>query len=139
MITDDELKAARALCDAAVEGPWDRLEGDESNIVDANGMHVCRTMEPSKGDPDHEAAFIAASRTLVPRLLDEVERLKTERCYGCDANIRESATARAALADVLAALEVSTASAGIERVHTLREKASAADAYARAMSMGSGS
>lgn len=47
-MTDEELKAAKALADAATSGPW----------VDA--------------------AFIVASLTLVPKLLDEVERLRAE-------------------------------------------------------------
>ena len=84
-ITDDEIKAARALCEAATPGPWTArfdeyvigdnvsarvsIRNDDGAWVDSERTIVNESM---RGD----AAFIAASRTLVPRLLDEVERLK---------------------------------------------------------------
>lgn len=78
MITTDELKAIRERCEKATEGTWvyiDRLdqiwavhEQDEdggSPIFDVGDMSV------------EDIEFIAHAKTDIPRLLDEVERLKT--------------------------------------------------------------
>jgi hypothetical protein len=60
---------------AAQPGPWSRVPTDPSNIIDDNGFHVCRTIEPSEGI-DHEAMFILHARTDVPALCAEVRRLR---------------------------------------------------------------
>lgn len=80
-LTDDEIKAARELEQAATPGPWETA--DRHRTV---GIFVWRRGEDQPGGtpgsgyvrvarnvasaPD--AAFIAAARTLVPRLLAEV-------------------------------------------------------------------
>jgi len=72
-MTDDELKAARALCDAATPGPWAVSNDPFSNmVVDTDGTWVADV-----GIAPRDAAFIAAARALVPALIDEVERLRT--------------------------------------------------------------
>ena len=69
-MTDDELAAAKALCDAATPGPWEDVAGmlrspDASVVLRFDGY-----------ESEEDAAFIAASRTLVPQLIAEVERLR---------------------------------------------------------------
>lgn len=80
MLTDDRKTELRALCDAATPGPW-----EWSHLLNPNGLlsgdceviailpeHTC-SLEMLEAD----AAFIAASRTAVPEILDEVERLQS--------------------------------------------------------------
>ena len=95
-MTDDEIKQARALCEAATLGPWSETESgntiDEdrfSYVMDANGMSVSRMAWHGQGK--RNAAFIAAARTLLPKALDEIERLKAyskmladDRLRACD-------------------------------------------------------
>ena len=81
-VTNDEIKAARALCDAATPGPWKHVRGPAARDVlyDANGRELLFTSNEYYARADleeNDAAFIAVARTLVPRLLDEVERLRT--------------------------------------------------------------
>lgn len=82
-ITDDEIKSARALCDAATPGPWKHVRGPAARDVlyDANGRELLFTSNEYYARADleeNDAAFIAAARTLVPRLLDEVEQARRE-------------------------------------------------------------
>lgn len=76
-----ELQAIRARADAATEGPWTGIE--RGNSVVSRGVatvaydgqprkNVCSGISPKSSD----AAFIAAARTDVPALCDEVERLQ---------------------------------------------------------------
>lgn len=97
-LTPDELAAIRARCEAATPGPWtlshfsakDTEDGDaETHIqcyADADeeeGVSLAWVNHWSYGDdpPKQEsvanALFISRARTDVPRLLDEVERLRT--------------------------------------------------------------
>lgn len=105
MITQFELSEIRARCEAATPGPWKlchHLESEEkdkscpcgfpgdiwgpdfdgrmNNVVCGIGPHC---YEGSDMIPRYErsvelknAAFIAASREDIPKLLDEVERLR---------------------------------------------------------------
>lgn len=81
-IDDDELAAVRARIDGASPGPWTAFVGsgiggpdfirvgDEDAELD---MYIERDGEPaSPADLD----FIAAARQDIPRLLDEIERLR---------------------------------------------------------------
>lgn len=83
----DLTKKARALADGATAGPW-TVECDESGfetIVDRDGMYV---VDMGCGGPNGvDAAFIAASRELVPALCDEVERLEAELTLARSARI----------------------------------------------------
>jgi hypothetical protein len=73
--TDDELAHWRALADAATPGPWEHLALPEGDIrwhdVRAEGRDICGDYMTG---PD--AAFIAGAREAIPRLLDEVARLR---------------------------------------------------------------
>ena len=88
-MTPDELARLRALADAATVGPreafgthitaWAGDAGCEgcSGILSPQHAPECGEREVAGADaPD--AAFIAAARTAVPALLDEVERLRAE-------------------------------------------------------------
>jgi len=82
-MTDIDIDAARALCDAATPGPWvwfgDLSIGDvylsagrKREVLWPSGMHTEGYLDVAPED----AAFIAAARDLVPALLAEVERLR---------------------------------------------------------------
>lgn len=82
-MTNEEITRLRALADAATPGPWKRDvseldvfavdRGLPQTIVSANdyGISVQQTM--------CDIAFIAAARTAIPALLDEIERLRATR------------------------------------------------------------
>lgn len=86
-MTNDELKA---LCDAATAGQWGatwhkmiwehRVETPDETICSSVG--------------EYDAAFIAAARTEVPRLLEDVERL--EAALRVELNNSENVTKQAA-------------------------------------------
>lgn len=61
----------RALADAATPGPWNRDADGVSVYIDVR-FAIC---DASGAD----ANFIAAARTAVPALLDEIERVERER------------------------------------------------------------
>lgn len=60
-----DLQHLRTLCDAATPGPWSRVG---LFVLDDQGWWL-----DTRGD---NTAFIAASRTALPELLDEIERLR---------------------------------------------------------------
>jgi hypothetical protein len=68
MMTDEQLAEWQRLADAATPGPW-RYRG----IYVGTDAGLVASAEL----PLH-AAFIAASRTAVPALIEEVERLRDE-------------------------------------------------------------
>lgn len=80
-----EIAALRKLADAATPGPW-AVEDERGEVVTRHWQGetpvVCGPPRARGWDLDPEdAAFIAAARTAVPALLDEVERLRTAlRC-----------------------------------------------------------
>jgi hypothetical protein len=76
-IGEVEIDAARALCAAALPGPWRSCGADRGGCVcrlvwsipaDVTVATASVDYEPGRQDVD----FIAAARTLVPQLLDEV-------------------------------------------------------------------
>lgn len=98
-MNQSRLDAIRARCEAATPGPWEavnksvRLAGVVCEFSwgkeapDGHNGGICNCLGASygakKNDPVNEqargnAAFIAASRTDVPDLLAEVERLQAE-------------------------------------------------------------
>lgn len=105
-MTEDDLKAARKLCEQATPGPWEVGE-DERECAATLRVRPCHiNSEPGApvdviipfGRALSDARFIAASRTWVPQLLAEVERLrralKSERAQSeVDAMLAEQATA----------------------------------------------
>lgn len=83
-MTDDELKAARKLCEQATPGPWEVGE-DERECAATLRVRPCRINSEPEAPVDviipfgrafSDARFIAASRTWVPQLLAEVARLR---------------------------------------------------------------
>jgi hypothetical protein len=75
-MTDIDLDAARALCDAAAPGPWVADGCYITNWTRENAPKPGFTIYDEGGHGPEDAAFIAAARDLVPALLDEVERLQ---------------------------------------------------------------
>jgi hypothetical protein len=84
-MTDIDIDAARALCDAATPGPWVWFgdlsignmylsAGRKREVLWPSGMHTEGYLDVAPED----AAFIAAARDLVPALLAEVERLRDQ-------------------------------------------------------------
>lgn len=87
-MTPERIAELRALCGAATPGPWAthlpspesayRVLGRDRTVivtVHRNGM----SPQPRQTADSANAAFIAAARSAVPGLLDEVERLTNER------------------------------------------------------------
>lgn len=85
-MTDEDLDAAKALEAAATPGPWRFELGDydksRGHTLSATSVTESWTRNPLLVShlfgPQDAAnyAFIAASRTLVPQLLAEIERLQ---------------------------------------------------------------
>lgn len=84
-MTDDELKAIRMRCDAAMPGPWEVGEDEKEQAATLRARPVLATGSPLGGPVDviisfgraySDARFCATARIDVPRLLDEVARLR---------------------------------------------------------------
>jgi hypothetical protein len=101
-MTQQELDALKALADAATPGPWEEVaESGEwwmTTATDEDGsLYVIPdTANMNQADVD----FIAASRTAVPALLAEVERLQVAWSAEHDAYIRADEQARMARREV---------------------------------------
>jgi hypothetical protein len=81
-MTPEEFQAARALVDAATPGPWWPRYGGEPGEVYASAAqrHVATVHgEGSDARPNPDSKFIAAARSLVPRLLDALEQAQAEQ------------------------------------------------------------
>lgn len=73
-LTPAELTAIRARVDVATEGPWEHI--DYRNQVIQRSTYKTVVDGPVAGGPWKDLAFVAAARTDVPALLDEVARLR---------------------------------------------------------------
>ena len=75
-ITDDELRNIKERCDKATPGPWiSFIEGRDHT----SGSSFIRTSNEDIeliGATDKDLDFIASCRQDVPRLTEEIERLK---------------------------------------------------------------
>ncbi len=76
------IEEIRALCEAATPGPWN-WETWQAGISCATGWigtvdHDPKGDGPPFADLDADGEFIAASRTLVSEMLDEIERLEAD-------------------------------------------------------------
>jgi hypothetical protein len=91
-VTADDIKAARALCEAATPGPWHHRNEPISPTAgypwiagpfDEDTAGECTIVEWNEcGElANADAAFIAAARTLLPAALDAL----VEAREGCDA------------------------------------------------------
>ena len=80
MIPETELVAWEQLCQAATAGPWRR--GDHTNGYDyevfseAGRYIVCSGSDEGGVLEPADAAFIAAARDALPRLLAEVRQMR---------------------------------------------------------------
>ncbi len=79
-----DLKHLRTLCTAATPGPWGYRPG-KLVCDDDGGAYTLIAESPCPHSPtksarraawDNDARFIAAARTAIPELLDEIERLR---------------------------------------------------------------
>lgn len=80
-MTTERIKELRELCDKVTPGPWYEYanQGHVFSIQTLNGSGGC--ILPRSGYEwirVDDAKFIAASRTAIPELLDEIERLQRE-------------------------------------------------------------
>lgn len=83
-MTEEELDHLRALCDAATPGPWE--DGTAMCCPDMGWVDgpkgkgtICPVYEAAKRThtlDSNDAAFIAAARTALPALIEEVKRLR---------------------------------------------------------------
>ena len=75
-MTDDELRIIKERCEKATPGPWiSFIEGRDHT----NGSSFIRTAGEDielSGATDADQDFIASCRHDVPRLTEEIERLK---------------------------------------------------------------
>jgi hypothetical protein len=101
MMTPDQLAAIRERTEKATPGPW-WVEGTSSLevVTLAEDLTPGASFGPTHPSVTHDptvddAAFIAAARTDIPRLLDEVERLRTARSDALPLYEAESAEDRA--------------------------------------------
>jgi len=72
---------ARALCEGATEGPWETLLSAGKEYWIKTPRYGVRDFCCLTGGLEHEAdaALIARSRTLLPEMAAEIERLERER------------------------------------------------------------
>ena len=106
MLTDSQLAAWRELCDRATPAPWkvDRIGCGEYPDYDIEidwpggllaSINPCpggyQGLPGCGGNPEVNAAFIAAARSALPALLDEVERLRGEVAAARAAALEEAA------------------------------------------------
>lgn len=88
-MTDRELDAIAARCEAATPGPWEPVVGRFDVIAprETNAgldrYHVCDTSGRDYDQMRVNAAFIAHSRQDIPALLAEVRRLRALLCPHC--------------------------------------------------------
>lgn len=87
-LTPEELLQAEKLCQETSSGPWEYEEGDpEGAVEEFEGYTICHiqphgslnSVNRTGQQYSHaDARFIAASRTLLPRALQQIQRLQEE-------------------------------------------------------------
>jgi hypothetical protein len=82
-LTQEERAEIRALSERATPGEWS-VEGPSRGfagyiIHGAGYVELASLLESSESDAEADAAFIAAARTALPRLLDALEAAERER------------------------------------------------------------
>lgn len=93
-LTDEEIKRLRELCEKATPGPWestgyDDHPGDQGwyvNALQPGGAVAVALPYNRRAEADH--LLIIAARTALPRLLDEVDRLKEANIFDQSAEDR---------------------------------------------------
>lgn len=95
MIHKSQLASWRAVCEAATPGPWRNGIGGVVQLSDAGKGYPldyypgCADVVTTDGADsvvatENDLEFIAAARTAMPALLDEVERLRKLVGEACD-------------------------------------------------------
>lgn len=123
-MSDDLLSRARAALEGVTEGPWESDWDPADNWFSITAvpqekhghMYVCPEVTTVEGERA-DAHFIAAARTLVPELVAEVERLRTQLDLGALGT--ELVDARAAVERLIA--ENAELRAKVERIEKLRD------------------
>lgn len=75
-MTEAELAEIKARADAATPGPWRFKQGNGTAAWFIRGEKESRLEIHVIVDPGDDARFIASARTDIPKLLDEIERLR---------------------------------------------------------------
>jgi len=80
-MTPEELQRARELCDTATRGPWYCRGASHDDFAPRSRVSWVASENDNVaivpvGIKTHDAKFIAESRTLIPKLLDEIDRLR---------------------------------------------------------------
>jgi len=105
-MSKEELERLKGLCDAATDGPWVQMDAENNGTLGIEWVSqphkgpewydeiaICGeltrcTMRHRYVSEDYQrkanAAFIAASRTAVPALIAEVERLRKRNAWLLD-------------------------------------------------------
>ena len=73
-MTDEELRAIRDRCEKATPGPWIEDNGYRVRNMAGEVLFETKHFEASVGN---DAAFCANARSDVPKLLAEVDRLRS--------------------------------------------------------------
>lgn len=85
-MTDEQLAAIRARCEAATEGPWTVRQYGSPTLGGGEFISGYGVVGPfqrgEQFDSRADAAFIAHARTDIPALLAEVERLRGDAALG---------------------------------------------------------
>jgi len=85
-LTPEQLLAIRKRADAATPGPWTTRYGQRQLTVERESgkglpLAICADWDLAPGytpSPHSDAEFMAAARSDIPALLDEVERLRKQ-------------------------------------------------------------
>ncbi len=103
-ITAEQIAEWKALAEKATEGPWTTGQAGNLRVYgpDGSGVYSGPICEAIRTTQRPDISFIAASRTAVPALIAEVEKLrqalrKIERAQHSGDEIMVIETARAAL------------------------------------------
>ena len=88
MTNRDLIERARASLEGVTEGPWLHSSGDDGWEVQVKGSYAWIASLADDDQALASAVFIAESRTLVPNLLDALERAEAE-CERLRAFVRD--------------------------------------------------
>ena len=80
MMTETEIKNIELLCGAATQSPWVTDLKNNNWIIscgDIDNFHLLATLITKPGlNSQNDAKFIAESRQIIPKLINEISRLK---------------------------------------------------------------
>lgn len=76
-LSDEDLAAIQERCDAATPGPWKAYIEDRDHESGSSFIQTARADIELSGASNDDYDFIANARQDIPRLLREIDRLKT--------------------------------------------------------------